>query len=541
MSTKRKPLRDWFRQRPGTRGWPGPGRGESPPFKTPAEYRGSTRQVCGLWPFSVGAGAPISGVPIGRHLDTLATIGCDPISYFMDGIIPQPSAFIEGIPAVGKSSLARRMVTGLAAFGTIPMVLGDIKPDYVDLIQRMGGQTISIRSGIGYLNVLDPGDVASAIARLRAAVADARAEGERVEAQLRHASADELVDLAARADELLELAARQQRLMEELAAEAHERKKTMTTALLKIQRGKILDDWEETLIDQAITLLERREGVPIMQDLLDVIVEGAPELREITLDGGDYALYTAQTKALQQSLLGLIRGGRLGTTFSRHTTQPQLRDKPVVYDVSGISKGEEILRGAVLLACWSAGFATINASHALTEAGLEPRRNYLVVMDEIHRALQSGPHIVDNVDLLTRTNRQEGVGTIMITHTMKDLLSLRTDAENQKALGLIERSAMVILGGLPRGEMPLLERAVRLSRKEQDLLGSWTDPAPINPKTGVAGALPGRGKFLIKMGGAPAIPFKMELVPSELAVHDTNKRWHHASAVGHVDREGARA
>lgn len=142
-----------------------------------------------------------------------------------------------------------------------------------------------------------------------------------------------------------------------------------------------------------------------MQDLLDVIVEGAPELREITLDGGDYALYTAQTKALQQSLLGLIRGGRLGTTFGRHTTQPQLRDKPVVYDVSGISKGEEILRGAVLLACWSAGFATINASHALTEAGLEPRRNYLVVMDEIHRALQSGPHIVDNGDLLTRTRR----------------------------------------------------------------------------------------------------------------------------------------
>lgn len=42
----------------------------------------------------------------------------------------------------------------------------------------------------------------------------------------------------------------------------------------------------------------------------------------------------------------------------------------------------------------------------------------------------------------------------MITHTMKHLLSLRTDAENQQALGLIERSAMVILGGLPRGEMP---------------------------------------------------------------------------------------
>ena len=541
MSRQRKPIRAWFKQRPGARGWPGADRGESSTFNAPTEYRGSTRQVCGLWPFSVGAGAPISGVPLGRHLDTLATVAGDPISYFRDGIISNPSAFVLGIPGIGKSSLSRRIATGLAAYGTIPMVLGDIKPDYVDLIRVLGGQIISIGSGRGFLNVLDPGDVSSALERLQAALNEARAEGAALEAQLRLDAGDERSTLEERAEALLARAAHLQQIIEELAAEAHERKKTMTTALLKIQRGRLLDDWEETLIDQAISILERRPTIPIMQDLLAVIAEGSDELREITLDGGDDTLYTAQTKPLQQSLLGLIRGGRLGRTFSQHTSQPQLRDKPVVYDISGIAKGEEILRGAVLLACWSAGFATINASHALTEAGLEPRRNYLVVMDEIHRALQSGPQVVDNVDLLTRTNRQDGVGTIMITHTIKDLLSLPTDAENQKALGFIERSGMVMLGGLPSGEMPLLNRAVRLSMKEQDLLSSWTDPAPINPKTGVASALPGRGKFMIKMGGAPAIPFKVELVQTELAVHDTNKRWDRVSTIGHVQREGVGA
>lgn len=541
MSRQRKPIRAWFKQRPGARGWPGAGRGESSTFHAPTEYRGSTRQVCGLWPFSVGAGAPISGVPLGRHLDTLATVAGDPISYFRDGIISNPSAFELGIPGIGKSSLSRRIATGLAAYGTIPMVLGDIKPDYVDLIRVLGGQIISVGSGRGFLNVLDPGDVTSALERLQAALDEARAEGEALEAQLRLDAGDDRGELEQRAEALLARVAHLQQIIEELAAEAHERKKTMTTALLKIQRGRVLEDWEETLIDQAISILERRPTIPIMQDLLDVIVEASDELREITLDGGDDALYIAQTKPLQQSLLGLIRGGRLGRTFSQHTSQPQLRDKPVVYDISGIAKGEEILRGAVLLACWSAGFATINASHALTEAGLEPRRNYLVVMDEIHRALQSGPQVVDNVDLLTRTNRQDGVGTIMITHTIKDLLSLPTEAENQKALGFIERSGMVMLGGLPSGEMPLLNRAVRLSVKEQDLLSSWTDPAPINPKTGVAGALPGRGKFMIKMGGAPAIPFKVELVQTELAVHDTNKRWDRVSTIGHVEREGVGA
>jgi len=46
----------------------------------------------------------------------------------------QPSAFVLGKLGVGKSTLVRRMATGLAGYGVMPLVLGDLKPDYVDLI-----------------------------------------------------------------------------------------------------------------------------------------------------------------------------------------------------------------------------------------------------------------------------------------------------------------------------------------------------------------------------------------------------------------------
>jgi hypothetical protein len=36
---------------------------------------------------------------------------------------------------------------------------------------------------------------------------------------------------------------------------------------------------------------------------------------------------------------------------------------------------------------------------------------------------------------------------------------------------------------------------------------------------------PGRGKFLIKVGGRPGIPVEVVLTEAEHAVNDTNKQW----------------
>ena len=68
--------------RPGPRGWTGRGRGESVRVDAPDEWRGTTVQVCGLWPWVAGTGTPMVGVPLGRHVHTGATVCCDPISWF---------------------------------------------------------------------------------------------------------------------------------------------------------------------------------------------------------------------------------------------------------------------------------------------------------------------------------------------------------------------------------------------------------------------------------------------------------------------------
>ena len=60
-------------RRPGPKGWPGRDRGEATLIDPAAEFRGTTVQVCGLWPWVVGSGTPMVGVPLGRHIITGAT------------------------------------------------------------------------------------------------------------------------------------------------------------------------------------------------------------------------------------------------------------------------------------------------------------------------------------------------------------------------------------------------------------------------------------------------------------------------------------
>ncbi len=493
--------------RPGARGWIGRGRGEAMLVDAPTHYRGSTVQVCGLWPWAVGSGTPMVGVPLGRHLTTHATLCCDPISWFQRAhLINNPSAFFLALPALGKSTTVRRMATGLCGYGTMPLVLGDCKPDYVNTIRALDGQVITLGRGRGHLNVLDPGGSVEAAARLRAV-------GRHREAQ-------------------------------EVEADAHARQLTVVSALLTILRKQPPSDVEESILDQALTVLDRdreRGRVPVLNDLLAIVQAGPEELREVAVDRGDFKEYQRITQALETSLMSLARGGRLGETFSKPTTNPMRIDRPVVYDISSIADTDSDLLASCLLACWSNGFATVNTSNVLADAGLEPRRHYFVVMDELWKALRAGAGMVDRIDALTRLNRQVGVGTAMITHTMSDLQALPTQEDRMKARGFVERAGMVICGGLPAAEMPMLQSAVRMSEAEQNLLMSWQNPPSWDPTTGEETDPPGRGKFLVKVGGRPGIPINLQLtaVERDLGIHDTNQLWHSVPGSGLVLPVGA--
>lgn len=472
--------------RPGPRGVPGPGGGLVSYVEAPPEWRGTTVQVCGLWPFAAGSGTPMIGIPVGRHLENGATLCCDPISWFTRaGLLHNPSLLLLGKPGLGKSTLIRRMTVGLAGFGVIPLILGDLKPDYVDLIVAMGGQVIKLGRGLGSLNVLDPGASAAAAARL---------SGE----------------------------ARRQ-----LAAQAQGRRLNMVAALITVLRGRPVVDHERTILSAALRMLEERhDGVPLLPDLIKVIDEGPSELRTVALARGEESRYRAAVDPLHASLLGLL-DGPLGETFAHPTTVPMDMANPagVCVDISGIDEADAELQAAVLLACWSEGFGAIEATHALADEGLEQPRHFFVVLDELWRVLRAGRGLVDRVDALTRLNRQRGVGQAMITHTMGDLIALEDRADQIKAKGFADRAGMVICGGLPEAEMEAVTEVVRLSSAEQRMIIDWSTPPSWDPSLGREAEPPGRGNFLVKVGGRPGIPFHVELTSAELGVNDTNKRW----------------
>ncbi|MFC0039574.1 ATP/GTP-binding protein [Actinomadura rayongensis] len=392
---------------------------------------------------------------------------------------------VLGEPGLGKSTLIRRMVVGLTGYGVVPLVLGDLKPDYRDLISALGGQIVKLGRGLGALNVLDPGESASAAARLTGSA------------------------------------------RRKLQAEAHGRRLNMVTALVTVLRGRPVLDTERTILHAALRVLdERHPGVPTLPDLITVLDEGPDPVRAVTLARGDEERYRAAVDPLHASLLGLL-DGPMGQAFSRPTTTPIRLDQPggVCIDISGIDDADAELQAAVLLACWSDGFGSVEAAHALADAGLAERRHFFVILDELWRVLRAGRGLVDRVDALTRLNRQRGLAQAMITHTMADLLALPDPSDALKAKGFAERAGMIICGGLPQTEMGPLTEIVRMSRAEQRMIVDSSTPPSWNPGSGRDGAPPGRGKFLCKVGGRPGIPFRVELTDAEVSLSDTNKKW----------------
>lgn len=492
--------------------------------------RGTTVQVCGLWPWATGAGAPMVGVPLGRHLFTGATVCCDPINWMRHtNLISAPSMFMLADPGLGKSKTVARMMLGLAGQGTVPMVLGDLRPDYVELIHELGGQVIRLGPGRSVLNVLDPGETRSAVATLRQGAASAQRASEARAARGEHELAR---GLARRAEYRAKKA-------NELEADAADRQVTMLTALVTINRESPPTDSERVILERALALLAGRrepdEPAPVIADVYDLIESAPPELQQLTVNRGDLVRYQEATDGLLRSLQALMESA-LGRMLGGQTSDPiDLDAHPggVVFDVSAISDINSKMQGAALMACWSAGFATINASWALSDAGLGPRRYFFAVLDELHRALRAGAGMVDRVDLLTRLTRREGAGYVMVTHTMSDLDALPTKEDVAKARGLIERAAIVMVGGLSEREISGtantdhagLSSVVRFTDAERDLVTGWSTPTSWSTSTNQAAPPPGRGRFLIKVGQRPGIPIEVLITATEQRISDTNARW----------------
>ncbi|MFC6012465.1 hypothetical protein [Nocardia lasii] len=480
------------------RGYSGAGGGKMNVVGRPVEYRATTAQVAGLWPWSVGAGAPLIGTPLGSHLHTGAPVCFDPMNWFMRGsFITAPSLFVLGLNGFGKSSLVRRIVLGGIAQGITPLILADVKPDYRKMVELVGGQVIDLGYGHGKLNPLAAGVLGSVVPLLE------------------------------------DKPALQRQVLQDLRA----RQVTLIAGLVELVRGARVADFEETLIATALRILYQPGGFapdkpPIMENLLEVIVGGGAELM---LDAGadNPDEYQNAIKGLRRSLRALTQGP-FGAIFNGQTTVPiDTSAVAVCIDVSHIPTGDKKLKAAVMLACWADGFASVEAAHVLADADLGPQRYFQVVMDELWQVLGLGDFMVDRVDELTRLQRGLATALIMISHTIKDLQALGSDAAIAKAIGFLERARAKIFGALPAEEISRLDSTVPFTSAEQEMVTGWSAPQALTGEALKPGqqrpSPPGTGKFLLKVGEdrRPGIPFHMEFTVSEResGIHDTNQRF----------------
>ncbi len=441
-----------------------------------AEYQGTTTQLCGLYPFTSGSGAPMTGTPVGRHMLSGEVVCLDPLAWLRGGLTTNPGAFIIGDPGIGKSVLAKRLCTGAVATGTRVLILGDTKPDYTALTLFLGGQVIRIGRGLHTINPLDAGPLGAALRRMSGPEADA------------------------------------------LRREVRARRLALLMALCTLVRGGRLGNAEEVLLGRAIDMLDERMTEPAVPDVLAVISEG-PDLLRSAARADSRASYQERASELTFTL-ELLCGGSLAGVFDGPTSRPIDLDAPVVsMDISAVKAAGDSLLTAAMLCTWSYAFGVVDAAAALADLGLAPRRTHMGVMDELWRALRGAPGLVEYADSLTRLNRAKGMSSVMITHSLSDLDALPTEEDRAKARGFIDRCAIKVLAGLPPRELTRLSEIVPMTGPERELVASWSAPENWQP----GARHPGRGRYLIKAGGRLGIPVELGLTEVERELYDTEQ------------------
>lgn len=455
---------------PGAWGHPVAGGGRAGHVEGGVLHTGPTSQVCGLFPFATGSGAPVHGVPIGRHLLSAEPVGLDPAEWLRHGLVSNTGVWVQGQPGIGKSAFVKRMITGLVAFGATVVVPGDVKGEYGPLVEALGGTVWRIGRGRHALNPLDGGPVRAALA---AAVG---------------------TDRAALADTL---AARRIALLE---------------ALLVVVRGAPLPVTQRRLLAVALdTATAAAPTDPVVPDVLAALLHGADPLPAIAAARGTGGYRRAVRELV--NALALLCDGPLRGIVDRPSTFRADPDAPAVaLDVSALDGDADEVLAAAMLCAWAWSAAMVDG----VRAGSGP---VVVVQDELWRVLRVAPGLVEQADRITRLNRHRGVVSFQVTHALDDLAALPSEADRAKARGFVARSGLLVLGGMAPRELDALRGLVPISAGESALVTSWAAP----PLWTAGGVHPGRGRYLVKSGERVGLPVGLTLTPTESRLYDTDR------------------
>ncbi|MGW9159673.1 hypothetical protein [Microbacterium sp. NPDC055665] len=476
-----------------------------------ATWISSSVQVCGLYPFSVGSARPALGVPLGPDLVNWSLVYCDPISWFEAGLLSNPSVMIYGLPGLGKSTLVMRWLLGLADRGHPPLIAGDIKGEYSALIRALGGEVIEVAPGKSTINPLDWSVLRDAADRI---------------AEIAWVEDPKHPDGGQTGAEIAEL----------LRGLAFDQATTLVLALCRLVRGRALKDVEETLISVGVRAIhDQVEGAQLV-DLVQLLENpnGHPHLMAATVSRTENE-YRKTARRLLQTLRAVLHGP-MGTIFNGPTTVHIDLSNPGGFsvDLSKMRRADDKVLAGVMIATWAMSFSAIDAQWDLHCAGLVDFSNPFVVGDELWKPMSLAPGMAKIVDQVYRTNRTDGVGNAMVTHSPKDPLKLPTRQDREIALGFAENAGMIVMFGMAKNALDALdETTVSLNDEERRQVASWRSPRSFRARrsrTGRPKPPPGAGKALIKIQDATGISVQISLVEAELHLHDTNERWNRKAA-----------
>lgn len=460
----------------GRLGWSGRFGGRAPVEDPGTVYTGPTTQVAGLYPYLLGAGLPPRGVPVGRDCLTGELVCIDP-SGWTGQLTTNPGVWVMSQPGAGKSALVKRMCLVYSALGHMVCVPGDVKGEYTTMVQELGGSVIRIGSGTGRINPLDSGPLKTRLHTLPAAERDA------------------LRDVLTG------------RRLETLGA-------LLST---KPGLGRAASEVERSALNTAVQLADDAgDGAdPVIPDVIAVLRQAPETLRtKLAASGADY---NALTRSVIAGLDNLC-GGPLKGLFDGPTTTPLNVDAPAVsVDISGLrARGNDII-SAGMIATWGYAYSAVDSARSL---GMMNRK-LVLPMDEMWRALRSGPGLVDAMDAISRLNRVTDDVTIYVTHSLLDAESLPTEEDRAKARGLMDRCDTWVIGASTEEELVRVTGKRALTEQERMMISSWSSATSTGLDTGNE-IHPGRGKYLIKVGTRPGIAAATELTATESRLYQTD-------------------
>ncbi|MGH9213037.1 MAG: hypothetical protein ACRD2C_20555 [Acidimicrobiales bacterium] len=374
--------------------------------------RGSTAQVCALYPFSVHHPLSHEGVLVGVDLLSGDGFCWDPFQAYAQGHVSNPNVAVFGQPGQRKSTLVKTYLSRMfALWGQQRWVaVVDPKGEYSGLADHLGLTVVRLQpGGATRINPLAPGPAA----------------GHEDQAKTALRRADTVHDLMA--------------------------------AVLR----RDLSPGEEAIVYAAVDVLTGgRAAEPTLTDLAGLLTRPTAEMAarvQLSADQvGDAGrdLYHALSSLLGQSLRGMFDG----------TSTVNLADDGIglVVDLSGLDPGSRAMP-LVMMA----------ATGWLQEFLVCPGPQRLQVVDELW--IGAGDrHFVRHMQRCQKLGRTYGTANIHIAHKVTDAAAQADDgrAESKMAAGLLaDCDTKIILRQDPE-QLDAAQRAFGLTNTERHWVGS---------------------------------------------------------------------